>query len=39
MHVICIYEQICNNPQNMQNTQYKIWCDMNREQNAYNSGL
>jgi hypothetical protein len=26
MHVICIYEQIRNNPRNMQNIQYKIWC-------------
>jgi hypothetical protein len=25
MHVICIYEQVCNNPRNMQNMQYKIW--------------
>jgi hypothetical protein len=30
MHVICIYEQICNNSRNMQIMQYKIWCDMNR---------
>jgi hypothetical protein len=26
MHVIYIYEQVCNNPRNMQNMQHKIWC-------------
>jgi len=29
MDVLCIYEQICKNLQNMQDMQYKIWCDMN----------
>jgi hypothetical protein len=29
MHVLCIFEQICNNPRNIQNIQYKTRRDMN----------